>query len=121
MGTSYYDLYVKGSVENVQQIVHNAFQANGFAVNWAGPTKGKAEKGSKGANLMLGALAQYYGVEFEIAPNPNGAALRLLKSNSGWAGGYLGARKVEKQFLALGDQLAAWFQSQGVFLGRQQG
>jgi len=121
MGTSYVDILVKGSVENVQKLVQSAFLANGFEVNWAGPTKGKAEKGSKGANLMLGVLAQYYGVEFEIAPTPSGAALRLLKANSGWAGGYLGARKVEKQFQSLGDTLASWFQQQGVFLGRNQG
>jgi len=118
MGTKYTDIQVKGSVENVQNLVQHAFGANGFQVQWDGPTKGKAEKGSKGANLMLGALSQYYGVDFEIAPNPNGAVLRLVKSNTGWAGGYLGARKVEKQFRQLGDTLAAWFQQQGVLLGR---
>ncbi|TLZ77774.1 MAG: hypothetical protein E6K08_02670 [Methanobacteriota archaeon] len=118
MGSKYTDIQVKGSVENVQNLVQHAFGANGFQVKWDGPTKGKAEKGSKGANLMLGALSQYYGVDFEIAPNPNGAILRLVKSNTGWAGGYLGARKVEKQFQQLGDTLAAWFQQQGVLLGR---
>ena len=118
MGTKYTDIQVKGAVENVQNLVQHAFGANGFKVQWDGPTKGKAEKGSKGANLMLGALSQYYGVDFEIAPSPNGAVLRLVKSNTGWAGGYLGARKVEKQFQQLGDTLAAWFQHQGVLLGR---
>ncbi|MCI4371409.1 MAG: hypothetical protein L3J78_02045 [Thermoplasmata archaeon] len=118
MATKYTDIQVKGSVENVRNLVQQAFAANGFQANWTGPARGKAEKGSKGANLMLGALAQYYGVDFEIAANPNGAVLRLIKSNTGWAGGYLGARKVEKQFQSLGDLLAAWFQQQGVLLGR---
>jgi hypothetical protein len=121
MGTSYVDLLVKGSVQNVQTLVQSAFVSTGFQVTWAGPTQGKAEKGSKGANLMLGAFAQYYGVDFQIAPNPNGAALRLIKANTGWAGGYLGARKVEKQFVELGDTLEAWFRHQGVLLGRSQG
>lgn len=121
MGTTYTDILVKSSIENVQDLVQHAFAANGFKVEWAMPTKGKAEKGSKGANLMLGALAQYYGVDFEIATNPNGAVLRLIKSNTGWAGGYLGARKVEKQFQQLGDTIAAWFQQQGVLLGATKG
>src|SRR2546425_7651403 len=113
MGTKYTDIQVKGSVENVQNLVQHAFGANGFQIKWDGPTKGKAEKGSKGANLMLGALSQYYGVDFEIAPNPNGALLRLVKSNTGWAGGYLDDRKEVKQFRQLRDTLAGWFQPQG--------
>src|SRR3989442_4513537 len=103
MGTKYTDIQVKGSVENVQNLVQHAFGANGFQIKWDGPTKGKAEKGSKGANLMLGALSQYYGVDFEIAPNPNGAVLRLVKSNTGWAGGSPGPRKVEKEVPQLRD------------------
>src|SRR3989449_5614243 len=114
MGTKYTDIQVKGAVENVQNLVQHAFGANGFKVQWAGPTKGKAEKGSKGANLMLGALSQYYGVDFEIAPSPNGAVLRLVKSNTGWAGGYLRARKVEKQVPQLGDTPAASLPHPGV-------
>src|SRR2546428_6676975 len=117
MGTKYTDIQVKGAFVNLQNLVQDAVGSNGFKVQWDGPTKGKAEKGSKGANLMLGALSQYYGVDFEIAPNPNGAVLRLVKSNTGWAGGYLGARKVEKQFQQLRDTPAAWVQHQGPPLG----
>ena len=55
--TSCSDIAVKAPVANVQNLVQQAFAANGFAVKWENPTKGMAEKGSKGANLMLGALA----------------------------------------------------------------
>jgi len=118
--TNYADISVKASVENVQNLVQHAFAANGFEVKWENATKGKAEKGSKGANLMLGALAQYYGIEFEIFPHTGASTLRLLKANSGWAGGYLGARKVEKQFDQLSDTLAGWFRQQGALLGLQK-
>ena len=121
MGTHYTDIAVRGSIDNVRNLVQTAFVAQGFAVNWAGPAKGKAEKGSKGMNIALGALAQYYGVDFEIGSTPDGAVLRLIKSNTGWAGGYLGARKVEKKFEELGDLMAAWFQQQGVLMGRRSG
>ena len=111
---SYADIAVRAPVENVQSLVQNAFAANGFGVSWENATKGKAEKGSKGANLMLGALSQYYGIDFEIFPQGQVATLRLHKANTGWAGGYLGARKVEKQFERLSDTLASWFRQLGV-------
>src|SRR2546428_3302812 len=117
MGTKYTDIQVKGSVENVQNLVQHAFGAIGFQIKWDGPTKGKAEKGSKGANLMLGALAQYYGIDFEIYPQKEEAAtVRLLKSNSGLAGGIWGMSKVNKQFDRLTDTIAGWFQQQGVLV-----
>ena len=118
--TQYADIAVKAPVANVQNLVQHAFSASGFEVRWESATKGKAEKGSKGANIMLGALAQYYGIDFEIYPAENAATLRLLKANTGWAGGYLGARKVEKQFDQLSNTIATWFGQQGVLLGIQK-
>ena len=44
----YTDIAVKGSVDNVRNLVTQVFAANGFQVSWAAATKGKAEKGSKG-------------------------------------------------------------------------
>jgi len=121
LGTHYTDIAVRGSVDNVRNLVQTAFAAQGFDVNWAGPMKGKAEKGSKGMNIALGALAQYYGVEFEIASTPDGAVLRLIKANTGWAGGYLGARRVEKKSEELGTLMASWFHQQGVLMGQKSG
>jgi hypothetical protein len=121
LGTHYTDIAVRGSVDNVRNLVQTAFAAQGFDVNWAGPVKGKAEKGSKGMNIAFGALAQYYGVEFEIASTQDGAVLRLIKANTGWAGGYLGARRVEKKFEELGTLMASWFHQQGVLMGQKSG
>lgn len=114
---SYTDIAVRSSVENVQNLVQHAFAANGFNVKWENATKGKAEKGSKGLNIALGALAQYFGIDFEIFPQQDAATLRLIKANSGWAGGAIGAIRVKKQFEELGDTLTTWFQSQGVLQG----
>lgn len=119
--TSYADIAVKGAVENVQNLVQGAFAANGFRVQWAGSTKGKAEKGSKGANIALGALSQYYGIDFEIYPAEDAATLRLIKSNTGWVGGIWGASKVNKQFEQLSDMIAAWFHQQGILQGVRKG
>jgi hypothetical protein len=55
LGTHTTDIAVRGSIDNVRNLVQTAFGAQGFAVNWAGPMKGKAEKGSKGMNIAFGA------------------------------------------------------------------
>lgn len=115
--TNYADIAVRGSVENVQQLVQSAFVANQFAVSWASALKGKAERGSKGMNLAFGALSQYYGIDFEIYPGPDSAVLRLYQANSGWAGGVIGARRVQKQFEDLHNLLVSWFHQQGVLAG----
>lgn len=62
----YADIAVRGSVDNVRNLVTQAFGANKFQVSWESSTKGKAEKGSKGMNIAFGALAQYYAAEFEV-------------------------------------------------------
>lgn len=113
----YADIAVTAKVENVQNLVQNAFVANGFDVKWESGLKGKAEKGSKGLNIAFGAFAQYYGVDFEIHPAGDAATLRLHKSNTGLAGGIWGVSKVNKQFNQLADQIAGWFQTQGVLRG----
>jgi hypothetical protein len=112
----YADIAVKGSVENIQNLVLQAFTSNGFTIQWDGPLKGKAEKGSKGANILLGAAAQHHNVTFEIYPATQGGTLRLLKVGSGVAGGLLGMRKVNKQFDQLTDTLSSWFNQQGLLL-----
>lgn len=90
-------------------------------MTWENAQQGKAEKGSRGANLALGALAQYYGIQFAILPVGEGATLRLIRSNSGAAGGLIGMARVKKQFNALSDTLAAWFRQQGTLVGVTQG
>jgi hypothetical protein len=113
----YTDIAVRGSVDNVRNLVTQAFAANGFQATWASATKGKAEKGSKGMNIAFGALAQYYAVEFEIFPAPDGSVLRLYQSVSGWWGGMWGRMKVKNQWKLLTGTLASWFQQQGVLVG----
>jgi hypothetical protein len=87
---------------------------SGFNVNMIDATKGRAEKGSKGANVFLGAMATHHVVDFEILPATQGVTLRLTKTGSGASGGLLGMRKANKEFEKLTDTLASWFKEQGV-------
>ncbi len=112
----YADIEVKGSVDNIRNLAQQAFASSGFEVKWEGQVKGRAEKGSKGANIALGVLAQHYSVDFEILRAAEGGTLRLVKSGSGMAGGLLGMRKANKQFDLLSDTLASWFTQQGLLI-----
>jgi hypothetical protein len=112
----YSDIAVRGSVENIQNLVLQAFTSNGFTIRWDGPTKGKAEKGSKGANILLGAAATHHAVSFEIYSAPEGGTLRLIKVGSGGSGGLLGMRSANRQFEKLTDTLSGWFSHQGLLL-----
>jgi hypothetical protein len=115
--TDYTDFAVKGSADNARNLATQAFGANGFHVTWSSTTRGRAEKGSKGMNIAFGAFAQHYLVDFEIFPSPEGAALRLYQTVSGWWGGLWGRAKVKNQWNQLTGILASWFQQQGVLLG----
>jgi hypothetical protein len=55
-------------------------------------------------------------VDFEIYPAGEGATLRLLQANTGWAGGAIGAHRVKKQFEELHGLLSSWFRQQGLLV-----
>ena len=112
----YSDIMVNTGPDNIQNLVRQAFEINGFRVNWEDNSHGKAEKGSKGANILLGALATHHQIGFEISNSAQGANLRLLKIGSGASGGLLGMRSANKQFDQLTDTLASWFKQQGILI-----
>jgi len=119
--TLYTDILVRSPPESVQNYVQQAFVANEYRITWDGPQQGRAEKGSRGANIALGAFAQYYAIDFRLGPGPGGTTLRLLQSNSGAVGGLLGMDRVKKQFQALSRSIATWFQQGGILLGVNEG
>ena len=116
---SYTDIIVTGSPENARQAAQQAFEYNKFKVQWQSEFTGKATKGSKGMNIAVGAFAQYYEIDFQImSMNDGNIALRLIQSNTGWAGGVIGARKVKKQYEDIVNGLSSYFQGQGIYKGR---
>ena len=115
----YTDIFVAGSAQNVKQAIQQAFEYNKFTVVWQSEFDGKAMRGSKGANVVLGGFAQYHEIEFKImTAADNSQALRLIKTSSGWVGGALGAHKVKKQYAEIVDGLTNYFQNQGLYKGR---
>jgi hypothetical protein len=114
----YTDVFVVGTLEEVQQAVAYALHAHGLEVEWADYFSGKATHGSKGANVAVGAFAQYYEVDFQILQLPDQSiAVRLFKSNSGWMGGAIGAYKVGKRYDEVVRSVCDYFQFQGRLRG----
>ena len=115
----YTDIFVASPPQNIQNMLQHVFYQNKFTVQWQSHAKGKASRGSKGANIALGALSQYYKIDFEILTMPDQSfVVRLLKSNSGWWGGAIGAMRVNKQYEEVVNMLCHYFSSQGCFRGR---
>jgi len=112
----YADISFKASPSEIQAIVQQAFSIGGFQVQMVTASAGRAEKGSKGANVLLGALATHHVIDFEIFPSPQGGILRLVKAGSGASGGLLGMRKANKEFEKIVEVLASWFKNQGSLL-----
>jgi len=109
----YFDLIVDGPFQNVQQMVHNYFQYNGFTIQWRNPYYGIAERGSKGLNVVGGAFAQYYKIDFQILMLPDQTiCIRLFKANTGGWGGVAGVYMVDKQFQEIIDGLSYYFSTE---------
>lgn len=114
----YTDILINSSAGKVKETVQHAFQQNKFKVQWSSLYEGKATRGKKGANIALGALAQYYEIDFKVLTAPDKTVvLRIIKSTTGLWGGALGAHKVKKQYREIVDMLSKYFSSLGTFKG----
>ncbi len=113
------DIFVSCSPQSIKQAVQNIFQQNKFAVEWQTQFAGKAKRGSKGANFALGALAQYFEIDFQIyQTQKKEIAVRLMRSNIGLMGGAIGVHRVSKQFSQVVDMLSNTFYQMGIYKGR---
>ena len=111
---------VTGDAVRAKATVVQALEARKFKLTWMGEWDGVAERGSKVANALAGAFAQYFKVGVTIRSGANGTAvIRLDKSSKGYMGGVVGASRTSKNFDALHADLDATFRSAGVLVGGQ--
>lgn len=115
----YTDIFVACPPENIQHMLHQVFYTNQFNVLWYSPDSGKAHRGDKGKNIAFGAFAQYYEIDFKILSMPDKSyAIRLIRSNTGLWGGWIGVMNVNKQFEDVANMLSNYFNSYGLYRGR---
>ena len=115
----YTDIIVISPLAEMQNLIQGAFYYNGYTIVWFDHSRGKAMKGSKGANVVAGALAQYYEYDFQIIPiSATESSIRLIKTYSGWWGGIIGASSVDEQYYYLTNVLCDYFHRQGKYKGQ---
>ena len=95
-----------------------ALEARRFRVQWTDDWTGTAERGNRAANIVLGALFQYFkvGVRIMSAPEPGHSVVRLKQQSSGWTGGVLGAARTKRNLTGLRAELTTAFEQAGVLV-----
>ncbi len=118
----YTDIYLEADIEHTKQVVQGVFQQNKFKIQWTSPYSGTASRGSKGWNVVGGALAQYYEVGFQIYEAPESPiTVRLTKMNIGGFGGLTGTVMVDKKFEDIVKAFADHFIQIGLYRGYHNG
>ena len=122
MSIKYIDFLVTGDPTSARATAEQALVARKFEVAWQDEWTATAERGSKTANIMLGALAQYFKVGVHLmSPQPGETVVRIERQSSGWAGGAIGANRTSKNLASLRAELEATFANAGVLRNVSEG
>jgi hypothetical protein len=122
MTTKYIDFVVTGDPGSARATSERALIERKFKVTWQDEWSGTAERGSKVANALAGALAQYFKVGVRLmSTNPGETVVRIERQSSGWMGGAIGASRTTKNLTALRLELASTFEAAGVLRGVSEG
>ena len=122
MATKHIDFLVVGDPVRARATIEEALVARKFKVNWIDEWTAIAERGSKVANALAGALAQYFKVGVRLmSDQPGETTVRIERQSSGWMGGAIGASRTTKNLKALRGELEATFSSAGVLRGVTEG
>ena len=112
---------VSGDASKAKATVTDALVSRKFRLKWSTDWEAIAERGNKVANMLAGALAQYFKVNVNVRSGSEGnSVIRLDKTSKGYMGGALGAHRTTKNFDALAADLEATFQAAGVLVNVQQ-
>lgn len=118
----YVDVSVRLDAPAARERAAQELATRKFTLAWQDEWYGVAERGSKVANVFLGALAQYFKVGIRLMAAPEGVTVvRFEKLASGWLGGWIGAMRADNQMRTLRDDFAAAFDSMGLLAGVSEG
>lgn len=112
----YFEMQLTGDPARAKATVQDALEARKFKVRWTDEWAGSAERGNKVANVLAGALAQYFLVEVAIGSIPESTAslVRVSRGSRGYMGGAIGVSRTNKNMRTLFDELQATFSAAGV-------
>ena len=122
MSASYIDFIVTGDPVTARATAEQALVSRKFEVTWQDQWAGTAERGSKVANVLVGALAQHFKVGVRIMSAEAGeTAVRIERQSKGYAGGVIGVARTNKNMAALRVELEGIFAGAGVLRGVKEG
>jgi hypothetical protein len=122
MATKHVDFLVMGDPGMARATAEQALASRKFRVTWSDEWSAVAERGSKTANLLVGALAQYFKVGVRLmAAEPGETTVRIERLTTGWRGGAIGASRTKSNFTSLRTELEATFSAAGVLRGVSEG
>jgi hypothetical protein len=108
---------LQGDPARVRATVQQALETRKFRLTWNDEWTATAERGSKVANALAGAAAQYFKVGVAIRSGSDGnSIMRVERQSSGWMGGAIGASRTTKNLEQLRDELAATFGAANVLI-----
>lgn len=117
---TYFDIFLDGTIESVRNATETTFNKNKFDVKWDGTYTGKATKGSKAANIALGALAQFYKIDFKLFVMPNkDVVVRIVQSDGGGWGGIAGMAMASGKFTKIIESMTNDFRVMGIYKSRE--
>jgi hypothetical protein len=115
MATKHVDFLVTGDPAMARATAEQALSSRKFRITWNDEWSAVAERGSKVANLLVGALAQYFKVGVHLMEaGPGETTVRIERLNSGWRGGVIGASRTTSNFNSLRSELESTFNAAGV-------
>ncbi|HUE57971.1 MAG TPA: hypothetical protein VMO88_00175 [Acidimicrobiales bacterium] len=122
MAVKYVDFKVTGDPTMARATAERALADRKFKITWTDDWSGLAERGNKVANLIVGALAQYFKVGLSLmSAGPTETIVRVERLSSGWAGGAIGASRTTRNFSNLKSELEATFAQAGVLIDVNEG
>ena len=104
-----------GDPQRAKATAIQALESRRFKLTWSNDWDAVAERGNVVANVLFGALAQYFKLGLSVRSGAPGVSIiRIDKSSSGWMGGWMGARRTKSNFESLHADLEASFRAAGV-------
>ena len=118
MAIKYVDFLVTGDPTTARATVERALVDRKFKVVWGDDWTAIGERGSKTANVLVGAAAQYFRVGVQLtSAQPGETTIRIERLSSGWMGGAIGASRTTKNLARLRTELEGAFSNAGVLRG----
>ncbi len=122
MATKHIDFLVDGDPAAARATAVQALGERKFQVNWRDEWSAVAQRGSKTANVLLGAMAQYFEVGVRLmSASPGETVVRIERLTSGWRGGAVGAARTRRNMASLRTELESTFRAAGVLRGVTEG